>query len=292
MTTAPTIAVSPLARLSIDPRTIAVLIRKEIREALRNRWFLLYTIVFAGLSLGLSYVSLIGTGTTGFAGFGRTAAGLVNLVSLIVPLMGLTIGAASLSTEQENGTLAYLVAQPISRIEIVLGKYLGLTISIIASLLLGFGISAGVIAWRSGGGDAMSFLRILLFASGLAAAMLSVGMLVSVLARRTAVATGTALFLWLTLVFLGDLGLMGSTIAFKIGVGDLFHLSLFNPLQVFKIASINSFDTSLDLLGPAGLFAIRTYGDGLSAMLAGVLGAWCVLPLALTMVVMSRKTIT
>lgn len=292
MTQVPTLSVSLWTRWGVDPRTVAVLMRKEIRESLRNRWFLLYTLIFAALSLGLSYVSLIGTGTTGFAGFGRTAAGLVNLVLLIVPLMGLTIGAASLSGEQENGTLAYLIAQPVGRLEVVVGKYLGLTTAMIASLMLGFGISAAVIALRSGGGDAMSFLRIIVFAAALAAAMLSVGMLVSVLARRSTVATGTALFVWLILVFLSDLGLMHGTIAFKLGAGELFHLALVNPLQVFKIAAINSFDSSLDLLGPAGLYAVRTYGDGLIVLLGGVLAAWCILPLVLTTLVLWRKTIT
>ena len=102
------------------------LAQKELGDALRNRWFLLYTIAFTGLSLALSYMSLAGAGIAGFAGFGRTAASLINLVLLIIPLMALTVGAQSLAHEQEQGTLAYLLAQPVTRVEVFTGKYLGL----------------------------------------------------------------------------------------------------------------------------------------------------------------------
>jgi len=298
-TTTPTPPSSPApASVKLDRapilsvRTIATLARKEIRESLRNRWFLFYTVAFTALSLALSYVSLAGTGSVGFAGFGRTAAGLINLVLLIVPLMGLTIGAGSLSAEQENGTLAYLIAQPLGRMEVLIGKFLGLGLAMFASLAMGFGVCAGVIALRSGGGDAASFLGVLWMAMLLALAMLSVGILISTLTRRSAVATGTAVFLWLTLVFLGDLGLMGSSVVFKLRVDELFHLSLINPLQVFKMSAIGSFDATLDVLGPAGLYAMRTYGDSLQAILITALIAWSVVPMTLSAIILSRKSIT
>ncbi|HMB71899.1 MAG TPA: ABC transporter permease, partial [bacterium] len=59
-------------------RIVLTIARKEIRDALRNRWLLLYTAAFAVLALSLSWMSLAGSGSYGFAGFGRTAAGLVN----------------------------------------------------------------------------------------------------------------------------------------------------------------------------------------------------------------------
>ena len=53
---------------------IWTLAQKELRDALHNRWFVLYTLAFIGLALALSYMSLAGAGISGFAGFGRTAA--------------------------------------------------------------------------------------------------------------------------------------------------------------------------------------------------------------------------
>ena len=47
----------------------------------------------------------------------------------------------------------------------------------------------------------------------LSLAMLSLGMLISTLARKASVAVGTAIFVWLTLVFVTDLALMAGAIA-------------------------------------------------------------------------------
>ena len=101
----------------MESRIVITLLKKEIDDALNNRWFILYAGAFTGLALLLSWLSLSGGGTgyTGFAGFGRTAASLVNLVLLVIPLMALTIGAGSLSGEREQGTLSYLLAQPLNR---------------------------------------------------------------------------------------------------------------------------------------------------------------------------------
>jgi Cu-processing system permease protein len=268
--------------------SILTIARKEIRDALRNKWFLLYTIAFAALALGLSSLALAGTGQYGFGGFGRTAASLINLVMLIVPLMALTAGAGSLANERERGTLDYLLAQPISRLEVLLGKYLGLALALLASLCLGFGICAAVIGARSGGADALPFLRLVMLAYALALCMLSLGMLISAFARRGGLALAATVFAWLALVFLGDLGLMGSTLAFKLNVTQMLSLAMLSPLQVFKMASLSSIHASLDVLGPAGLYATQHWGDRLPWLFAGVLAAWVILPLALAQMVLKR----
>ncbi|MDY7109945.1 MAG: ABC transporter permease [Planctomycetota bacterium] len=279
---------SARTRRVLELSNLITLTRKEIREAWRNRWFVLFTIAFAGLSLALSALSMVGTGATGLAGFGRTAASLINLVILIVPLMALTAGAGALAGERERGTLGYLLAQPVSRFEVILGKYVGLAVALAASLGLGFGAAAAVIASR-GSTDAAGFLKLTGFALVLALAMLSVGFLISALTRRASVALGAAIFIWLLLVFVGDLGLMGSAVAFRLQVTDLFHVSLINPLQVFKMAALGGINASLDVLGPAGLYAMQTYGSALGAIFAAVLAAWVILPLALATAVFIRR---
>lgn len=186
--------------------TIWIIAQKELRDALRNRWFLLYTIAFVALSLAFSYLALAGAGIVGFAGFGRTAASLINLVLLIIPLMALTVGAQSLAGEQENSTLSYLLAQPVNRIEIFLGKYLGLALSLLASLTLGFGISGMVIALGGAGAtDPLAYVLLVGLAFMLSLTMLSVGLLVSAVTHKASVAVGIGLFLWLLFVFFGDL---------------------------------------------------------------------------------------
>jgi Cu-processing system permease protein len=259
--------------------TVWTLAQKELRDALRNRWFLLYTAAFAVLALAFSYLALAGAGIVGFAGFGRTAASLINLVLLIVPLMALTVGSQSLAGEWERGTLAYLLAQPVHRYEIFLGKYLGLALSLLAALALGFGISGLVMAiGGAGSADPAQYVQLTWLAFLLSLTMLSVGFLVSAFTRRASVAVGIGLFLWLAFVFLGDLGMMGTSMALRVPIANLFVMSLSNPLQVFKMAAILNIRATLDILGPAGIYAVQRYGAALLGVFLAVLGLWIALP--------------
>ncbi len=263
--------------------------RREFLDALSSRWFLLYTIAFSMLSISVSYMSLAGSGSQGFAGFGRTTAGLLNLIMLVVPLMALIAGAGSIAGERERGTLLYLLAQPITRTELLFGKYIGLAVAMCCSMGFGFGLSASVLAWKAGGVGLGSFSMLILLTCMLSLAMLSVGMLLSVLSRRSGVATGLGLFCWLVLVFLSDLGLMAGTVIFKLRVQEVFAIAIFNPLQAFKMGVIVNMNASLDVLGPVGTYATRTFGDALSWLLALTIVAWIILPLLFAMLVFRKR---
>ena len=125
----------------MDRSVVMALAAKDLRQGVRNRWFLLYAMVFVMLSVGFSMLAMGGSTLTGQPGFGRTAAGLLNLMLLMVPLIGLTIGAQSIVTDRQDRSLDYLMAQPISTREIFVGKYLGAAASVALLLLLGFGVS-------------------------------------------------------------------------------------------------------------------------------------------------------
>ncbi|MDX1664753.1 MAG: ABC transporter permease [Candidatus Promineifilaceae bacterium] len=273
----------------IDFQNVFILAQKELRDARRNRWFLLYALAFAALALGLAWMALRGAGDYGLAGFGRTSASLINLILLIVPLMGLTLGALALAGEREQGTLLYLLAQPINQAELLLGKAIGLGLALVAALSLGFGLTALLIATNGGAADVGIYLALLGLASLLALVSLSVGMLISSATASGATAVGIALFVWLLLVFFGDLGLMGSAVVMQFDIDQLFLATLANPLQLFKIAAVYSLRNNLEALGPAGIYALRTYGDQLVLLLVGLLVAWVALPLLLTGVFFKRR---
>lgn len=263
--------------------------RREFRDAISSRWFLLYTIAFSVLVIAVSFMSLAGSGSQGFAGFGRTTAGLLNLIMLVVPLMALIAGAGSIAGERERGTLLYLLAQPIARSELLLGKYLGLAIALNCSMFVGFGLSAAVLAWQAGGVGLGSFAMLVVYTSGLSLCMLSLGMLLSVLSRRSGVATGLGLFGWLILVFVSDLGLMAGTVLFKLRVQEVFALAIMNPLQAFKMGVIVNMNASLDVLGPVGMYASHSYGSALPWVLASMLVIWTVIPLVFAMLIFQRR---
>jgi Cu-processing system permease protein len=278
--------------MTIDFENILILAQKELRDALRNRWFLLYALAFAALSLALAWTALSGAGDYGLAGFGRTGASLINLVLLIVPLMGLSLGAMSLAGEREQGTLLYLLAQPINQIELLLGKSIGLALALVAALVLGFGLTGVTITLTgngNGSGEISIYLRLLLLSCLLAVASLSIGFLISAATKRGATAIGLALFVWLVLVFLGDLGVLGTGLMLRLDVSQLLALVLANPLQLFKVAAIYNIRDNLEVLGPAGLYALRTYGSHLFPLLVGLLLLWIVVPFLGTTYLFRRK---
>jgi Cu-processing system permease protein len=279
----------PGARRRFEAGNVLALARKEVRDALRNRWFVFYAVAFAVLAISLAFLSLAGTETFGYTGYGRTAASLINLVILLVPLMALTAGAGAISPDRERGSLAYLLAQPVSRLEVLAGKYVGLALALLAALAIGFGASCLLIAPRQQiAGAELAWLVV--WSAALALSMLSVGVLLSVCCRRAATALGAAVVLWLGLVLLGDLGLMGSALVMDLSVERLFTLALLSPLQVFKMAALESVRASLDVLGPAGLYAQLTHGDSLPALFAGVMAVWILLPLAVAALIFVRRS--
>lgn len=273
----------------IDFQSVWLLVLKELRDATRSRWFLLFTIAFAVLALALSWLGLAGVGAYGLAGFSRTGASLINLVLLMVPLMGLILGALSMSSEYERGLLHYLLSQPVTKLELLLGKFIGLGLTQFATLVLGFGLSGLFIALMGGAAEINSYLVIILFAYLLSLVSLALGLGISVVLRRSSAAVGLAIFTWLGLVFFGDLGLMGTAVVLQLNPQTLLLSALINPLQVFKIAAIMNLRGSLEVLGPAGLFAIRTYENNLIFLLLAIMLIWIAVPFISTQWMFKRS---
>lgn len=207
-------------------------------------------------------------------GFGRSAAGLINLVLFLVPLMGLSLGAQSLASERERGTLAYVLSQPVSVAELFLGKFFGLAVALTGAILVGFAAISLVISFGGDGRGAIAFATLAGLTTLLAWISLAVGCLISSRARRTASALGVAVVVWLALAFLGDLGLIGTTIVLEIPPEALLAVAILNPLESYRIAAILAVQGTLDLLGPAGVVARQELGAALPLVLVSVLASW------------------
>jgi Cu-processing system permease protein len=275
--------------VTIEIRNIILLAQKELVEARRNRWVLLYATVFAVLSLALSWLGLAGLSRYGLSGFGRTTASMINLVMLTVPLMGLTLGTMSLAGERERGTLLYMASQPLTRLELLAGKFIGMALALLGALLFGFGLSGTVIAYYGGMTSVSQYVALLGLTFALAMATLGIGMAVASLVHRTDTAIGVALFTWLVFVAIGDLGLIGGSLVTDIGIKQLFALVLVNPLQVFKLAAVLTIRGNLDVLGPVGVYATRSHGSGLVVLLVSVSLLWAVAGFCLSYGVLRRK---
>jgi len=272
----------------IDFKNVSIMVKKESLDSFKNRWFVLFTISFTALALFLFLISPSASAFGG-VGFGRTTAGLLNLVLFFIPLVALVIGSISISGERENGTLEFLLSHPVSKAEVFIGKYLGLLFSIWVSIGLGFGLSGIVVALRGGGENYIVFLLTALLACILAASILSLGFLVSVFSNRASKAVGIAVFLWLVLIVFGDLGIIGTTVAMDLGIKPVFILALLNPTVVFKMASVIVLSSRFEVLGPVGVYAFRTFGHtGSLILFISVLCLWTLVPFLISAFAFTR----
>lgn len=278
----------PPVRERAEPRLVRVVVGKVLRESLRDRWFWLYTAGFAVLAGSLAVVAVPGEAVVAADGFGRTAATLVALVQLVVTLMAISLGARVLVGERESGSLAFMLSQPISRTEVLLGTFAGLGAALLAAVTAGFGVAGILSTMRGSPADAWTLVRLTALAWLLSLSATAIGLVIGVSQRRVGAATSTSLFVWFVLVFLGDLGLMGTSTASRLPVETLFLTTVVNPVEAFRLASIVTLDGSLDALGPAGTYAVDTYGSGVGLIAVGVLVVWIVLPLAAAWAIFRR----
>jgi Cu-processing system permease protein len=255
-------------------RALLLVAARELREALRSHWFVLAAGCFLVLSLGLALLGLAGAQRSGLAGFDRTTASLLNLALLFVPLVTLSLGGLAIAGELEDTSLGMLLAQPLTRLEVYAGKYLGLLAAVGAAVCTGFGTTGVVVGVYAGGANVQAFLGLVALVLLLGAATLGVGTLLSVALRSRARVIGAAFSAWLALVYVSDLGVIGLTIARSLRPAQVFVLALLNPVEQARVLGTLLLSDRLDVLGPVGVFGVDTLGpQGLVALLVAALGS-------------------
>lgn len=262
-------------------RHIVIIARRELTEVVRSRWVLLSGGLFALLALALAMAGMPSVGMRGVAGFSRTAIALLNLVLYLVPLMALLLSITSMAAEREEGALEVLLAQPIARRAVVLGKFVGLGGALALALFGGFGGAGVALALAGGDLAAGGYLLLVLRSLGLGLAYISLGLwLASVSARRLRALTW-GLLLWFGSVLLYDLLVVGATALFggaalKAALGALL---VANPVDLVRIAALIQLGgaDSFGLTAQALIGFLR--GAHGAALLALALLVWIVVPL-------------
>lgn len=260
-----------------------VILRKELRDAFRSRWLFAFAATFAVLALTLSLVQG-SSGDLEAQGFNRTTAGLINLCLLLVPLLALVLGAGGIAGERERGTLATLLSQPISPAQLVLGKYFGLVLAVWMAIALGFGAAGMLMALVSPVTDISHYLLFVVLSAALAAAMLSIGLFISVFSDGRLKAVSIAVVVWFLLVLLYDLGAVGLALTVSSSGRSLLLVVLGNPIECVRILAIMSLESDLEILGPLGSYVANEVGRGTGiTLLTGALVAWVAVPLIATL---------
>ena len=268
----------------MDANSIYTIARQELTVNIRNKWTLIFAVVFGSLVLAISYFGAMTAGAVGFQSFNRTSASLLSLVLYLIPLVALMMG--TLSFANENGDGEMLFAQPVTRGEILLGKLLGLFAAMTTATFVGFGLGGLVIATQIGTEDIFGYPIFILLSLLLALIFLCLAALVSIACKRQTKAFGVALLVWFFFVLFYDLLVLGATLLLTERTANYFiFASLFgNPVDMIRVAGLLSLNGE-EIFGAAGAALLKFVGGevwGFTALLAGIL-IWTIAPLLLSL---------
>lgn len=270
-------------------RRVLVVAREEYRRALETRWLFAFTTLFALLVLGLSYFGLAQSREVGFQGFARVTLSLMNLVLIIVPLTGLMLGVTSIAGAGES--LALLLAQPVSRGEVLAGKFLGLAAALGVAQALGFGGGGVVVALNGGTEQVPGFLALTALSLVLGWITLAAAICIAALWPDRLRAMSAALLLWLLMVIAYDLVVLGATTLLS-GLplqSVLFPALIVNPVDLVRVLTTLAVGSGA-LFGPTSAVLMRMFGTaGGVALGIAVLLVEGVVPLVVAARVFRRR---
>lgn len=247
--------------------------RRELSSAVRNYWFVVNGGIFLVGGLLLLLFGQQDVSVLGYRGVARSLTGLLQLALFVVPLMALFPAAAAIAGEREVGTLDYLLAQPVTRSQVYVGKWCGIAAAVGLSILGGFA-AIGAVALSRGvpPGLLLALVGLTLL---LAAAFVSFGLWLSAASGTQGRATSLGLTVWIATLALGSLGMMGAFVGWGLPPTALEVWALINPAEAFRMALVALVDPGLAMLGPVGEDLADRFGDGgLVALAVLSLAGW------------------
>jgi Cu-processing system permease protein len=259
---------------------IATIASKEFWDRIRNRWVLAVALVFTAFALVIAYFGAAQQGAVGFQSIDVTIASLVSLVIYLIPLIALILGFDAIVGERERGSLDLLLSMPITRLELLLGKYFGLAAALTFSTVAGFGLVAILLSAQLDINALIHYFGFMLSSVLLGCAFLSLAVMLSVFAPDRTRASGLAIAMWFFFVLVFDLLLLGALVVTggQWG-GEIFpYLLLANPADVFRILNIF---TLADVRSMYGLTTVFPRALANPWLLGLVMLAWIAAPLGI-----------
>ncbi|MCB1382648.1 MAG: ABC transporter permease [Notoacmeibacter sp.] len=263
----------------------------EIRIGLRNRWIILSSLILLTFALILVLLGSAPGGEVKTDAVTVVVASLSTLSVYLVPLIALLLSFDAIAGEIDRGTLQLVLASPVSRGAVLVGKFLGHVAVLSIAVSFGYGIAGLVAFLANGGGDAGSLFgvgRLIASSMILGATFIAIGYIASASVRQTGTAAALAIAIWLFAVVLYDLALLGGLLASQDGVfaRTVFPwLLVFNPADAFRLYNMSAIDAVAvgSNLGGAGSALPLS---GLATMLSPV--AWTAIALAISTFILKR----
>lgn len=266
-------------------RRILAIAGAEFRIARRNRWVLTATAIMTLFALALTFAGSAPTGALGVDLLTVAVASMTTLAVYLAPLVGLMVAFDALSGEADRGSLALLLSHPVSRGEILAGKFAAHIGVLAVAIAIGFGAAGGAAAAAGGAGaESLAALgRLIATAIVLGAVFLALGYAVSAVAGSGAGSAAMAAGLWLVLVVLYDLALLGAVVWSGDGgfTREVFPwLLAANPADAFRLWNVAAAEGVALASGMAGAASALPAWAAPASLLAWPLAAFALARLA------------
>ncbi|ABS09992.1 ABC transporter permease [Shewanella baltica] len=259
---------------------VSTIAAKEFKDNLRNRWLWMMAGVLLLLSLSVSFMGSVISGSLVVFEPAQILSGLVTLSVFMLPLGAILLSYDSFVGEKESGTLLLLLTYPLERWHLVCGKFLGHACVMTIASILGFGVT-GVLLLLVGDAQAqlaiiIGFTHLIISSILLSLVFVLLGYWVSLCVREKAKALGTLLILWFVLVLVYDLILL----SVLVGMSEMLNRNLFNllillnPTDLFRALNLLAAPSDT-LAAKSSLSLIAQTGLGLP-MMYGLLGGWII----------------
>ncbi|KXF76087.1 hypothetical protein ATN84_14345 [Paramesorhizobium deserti] len=273
-------------------KSILIIALKEVQEGLRNRWVVAATALLATLALTLTFLGSAPTGNVGVEPLDIVIVSLSSLTIFLVPLIALLISHDALVGEVERGTMLLLLSYPLTRWQILLGKFIGHIAILAFATTIGYGLAAASLPLTGTSvnlGSLTAFAAMIGSSVVLGGVFVAIGYLISALSANRGSAAGVAIGVWLFFVLLFDMALLGVLVVDQgrvITASVLDAVLLFNPADVYRLLNLAGSGSVSMLAGMSGLADSSVLT---APALLAALAVWILLPLAFAGLAFSRR---
>jgi len=244
------------------------ILKYSFYDLMRSRWSYVYFAFYLVLGFVLLFLN---------NDVNKAVITLMNIIIVLTPLIATVFGVMYYYNSKEFTEL--LLAQPIKRSTIFMGQYLGISISLTLSLVLGLGIpfllyglflSAAV----------FDFMLLLAVGSLLNFIFVALAFNIALSNENKIKGFGYAILLWLFMAVIYDGIFLISLVVFNEYPLDRFALfaTIFNPIDLSRILILLKLDISA-LLGYTGAVFKTFFGTGLGFLISiSIMILWVLLP--------------
>jgi len=228
----------------------------DVKESIRARWFLVYTLVFGGLIALFFIAGVTESQVMGFSGLSRLLLMYIQVTIVILPIFILITTVRSISGDRDNHILEYMLSFPISLSHYYWGKILGRFATVFLPVLFAM-VLALIIGLFKGANVPWSIFLLysgLLFA--LSSSFLGIAFLISSVVKSSEIALGLSFFVWIFLLAFIDIALISLMMQNRLSEELIIAISLINPMEVFRVSAISLFDPELTVMGPVAYYIL------------------------------------